>query len=111
MPVGKRIYLCCPPADSAVLAHLRCIPAANIADVMAHGQTMPPRICLVSRPVVPVMAWHAVIVRSCAGDNPLIHAASDLCGCGDVLVVSQDGDSVHALMGGDYAGVSFHPRR
>ena len=60
---------------------------------------MHPRIRLVSSPKAQMMVGPAYTVKARAGDNLALHAALNLCGEGDVLVVSNEGDDSRALMG------------
>lgn len=61
---------------------------------------MHPRIRMVSSPKAQMMVGPAYTVKARAGDNLALHAALNLCGEGDVLVVSNEGDDSRALMGG-----------
>ena len=76
------------------------IPASNIADTMGRNSAMNARIHLVSRPKAQIMAGPAFTVKLRAGDNLGLHAALNYCSEGDVLVVSNEGDSsTRSLMG------------
>ena len=99
MSVGKRIYLRREMPDPEIMAQFKTIPASNTADVMNRSCAMNPRIRLVSQPKDQMMVGPAFTVKSRAGDNLTLHAALNLCGEGDVLVVSNEEDTTRALMG------------
>lgn len=99
MPVGKRIYLKREMPDPEIMAQFKTIPASNTADVMNRSCAMNPRIHLVSKPKDQMMVGPAYTVKGRAGDNLTLHAALNLCGEGDVLVVSNEEDTTRALMG------------
>jgi len=99
MPVGKRIYLKREMPDPEIMAQFKTIPASNTADVMNRSCAMNPRIHLVSQPKEQMMVGPAFTVKCRAGDNLTLHAALNLCGEGDVLVVSNEEDTTRALMG------------
>lgn len=99
MSVGKRIYLKRELPDPEIVNQFKAIPASNTADVMGRSCAMNPRIRLASKPKAQMMAGPAYTVKGRAGDNLALHAALNLCGEGDVLVVSNDEDNTRALMG------------
>lgn len=99
MAVGKRIYLKREMPDPEIMAQFKTIPASNTADVMNRSCAMNPRIHLVSSPKEQMMVGPAYTVKCRAGDNLTLHAALNLCGEGDVLVVSNEEDETRALMG------------
>ena len=99
MSVGKRIYLRREMPDPEIMAQFKTIPASNTADVMNRSCAMNPRIHLVSSPKEQMMVGPAYTVKGRAGDNLTLHAALNLCGEGDVLVVSNEEDNTRALMG------------
>lgn len=99
MSVGKRIYLKRELPDPEIVNQFKAIPASNTADVMGRSCAMNPRIRLVSKPKAQMMAGPAYTVKGRAGDNLALHAALNLCGEGDVLVVSNEEDNTRALMG------------
>lgn len=99
MAVGKRIYLKREMPDPEIMAQFKTIPASNTADVMNRSCAMNPRIHLVSSPKDQMMVGPAYTVKCRAGDNLTLHAALNLCGEGDVLVVSNEEDETRALMG------------
>lgn len=99
MAVGKRIYLKREMPDPEIMAQFKTIPASNTADVMNRSCAMNPRIHLVSSPKDQIMVGPAYTVKCRAGDNLTLHAALNLCGEGDVLVVSNEEDETRALMG------------
>lgn len=99
MSVGKRIYLKREMPDPEIMAQFKTIPASNTADVMNRSCAMNPRIRLVSKPKDQMMVGPAYTVKCRAGDNLTLHAALNLCGEGDVLVVSNEEDGTRALIG------------
>ncbi|MGF6906083.1 hypothetical protein [Fusobacterium sp. PH5-44] len=99
MSVGKRIFLKRKMASKEVMEQLGKIPAANIADVMERSCAMNPRIRLISSPKKPIMVGPAITVKVRAGDNLALHAAMNIAGEGDVIIVSNEGDNTRALMG------------
>lgn len=80
------------------MEQFKTIPASNTADVMGRSCAMNPRIHLVSQPKAQMMVGPAYTVKGRAGDNLTLHAALNLCGEGDVLVVSNEEDNTRALM-------------
>lgn len=99
MAVGKRIYLKRHMPDKDVMMQFKTIPASNTCDVMGRNAAMNPRIRLVSSPKDQMMVGPALTVKCRAGDNLALHAALNIASEGDVLVVSNEGDSTRALMG------------
>jgi regulator of RNase E activity RraA len=99
MSVGKRIYLKRNLPDKEIIEQLKTIPASNVADVMERNSAMNPRIRLVSSPKAQMTAGPALTVKARAGDNLALHAALNIAQEGDVLVVSNEGDTTRSLMG------------
>lgn len=99
MAVGKRVYLKRHMPDKDVMMQFKTIPASNTCDVMGRNAAMNPRIRLVSSPKAQMMVGPALTVKCRAGDNLALHAALNIASEGDVLVVSNEGDSTRALMG------------
>ncbi|NLG37286.1 MAG: RraA family protein [Clostridiales bacterium] len=99
MAVGKRIYLKREMPDPEIMMQFKSIPASNTADVMNRSCAMHPRIRLVSSPKDQIMVGPALTVKGRSGDNLALHAALNLCGEGDVLVVSNEEDETRALIG------------
>ena len=96
--IGKRIFTKRKMPYPKVVAGFVEIPAANVADVMNRSCAMHPRIHLMSDPSAP-MVGVAFTVKTRTGDNLTVHAAMNLIGEGDVLVVSNENDDSRALMG------------
>lgn len=96
--VGKRIFLKRKLPDPGIVSRFAALPAANVADVLNRSCAMHPRIRLMSKPSSP-MVGVAYTVKTRPGDNLTIHAAMNLMGEGDVLVVSNENDDSRALMG------------
>ena len=99
MSVGKRVYLKRELPDSRIIEQFKTIPASNTADVMNRSCAMNPRIKLVSKPKSQMMVGPAFTVKARAGDNLLLHAALNIVGEGDVIVVSNEEDDTRALIG------------
>lgn len=99
MTIGNRIFTQRPDFDVALLNGYRTLPAANIADKMNRIAVLGNGIRLISSPKAPVMAGYAITVKARAGDNLMLHAALDMAGENDVIVVSNEGDRSRALMG------------
>lgn len=99
MSVGKRIYLKRELPDPEIMRQFAEIPASNVADVMSRSCAMNPRIHLVSKPSRQMAVGPAYTVKCRAGDNLTLHAALNLCGEGDFLVVSNEEDDTRSLIG------------
>lgn len=99
MSVGKRIYLKRKLPNPEIVEQFKTIPASNIADVMNRNCAMNPRIRLISKPKLQVMAGPALTVKTRAGDNLLLHVALNIATKGDVIVVSNEEDNTRALIG------------
>ncbi len=99
MPTGNRIYLQRElPAPELVKA-FSVVPASNIGDVMGRSCGMNPRIRLMSRPKAQITSGVALTVKTCAGDNLMLHAALNMAQEGDFLVVANEGGSARSLIG------------
>ncbi|MFV0498019.1 MAG: RraA family protein [Candidatus Fimivivens sp.] len=99
MSVGMRIFLKRKMPQPHQILALSQIPAANIADTMGRSCALNPRIKLMSNPTDQITAGPALTVKTRAGDNLVIHQTLDMAQAGDVIVVSNDGDTTRALMG------------
>lgn len=99
MSVGKRIFLRRSMPDPEIMKQFLTIPASNTADVMGRSCGMNPRIHLMSRPKAQMAVGAALTVKTCAGDNLMIHAALNMAQEGDFIVVANEGGSVRSLMG------------
>lgn len=99
MPVGKRIFTRRNLPSPEVVKGFAQIPTANTCDVMNRNSAMNPRIHRIAKGSTPIVAGPALTVKCRAGDNLVIHAAMELCQEGDVLVVSNEGDTTRSLMG------------
>lgn len=99
MPVGKRIYLQRELPDIDLMKEFEMIPASNVADTMNRGCAMNPRIRLMSSPQKQTVCGLALTVKCRAGDNLALHAALNICREGDILVVSNEGDTTRSLIG------------
>lgn len=98
MTVGKKIFLKRVLPDENLIKEYSKIPAANIDDCIDRSTAMNPRIHLMSSPNS-IMCGPAFTVKTRAGDNLALHAALNYAGEGDVVVVSDEGDSTRALIG------------
>lgn len=99
MAVGKRIFLKREMPDLEIMNHFKEIPASNTADVMNRVGAMHPRINLMSSPDTPIIVGPALTVKARAGDNLVIHKALNMAQEGDIIVVSNEGDTTRALVG------------
>lgn len=99
MAVGKRIYLKRNMPDPEVMNQFKTIPASNTCDVMGRNAAMNPRIKLMSSPKDQMMVGPALTVKARGGDNLALHAALNLAQEGDVVVVSNEGDTTRSLIG------------
>jgi regulator of RNase E activity RraA len=99
MPIGNRVFLKRKMPDPKIVERLGMLPTANIADTMGRSCALNPRVYLVSQPKREITAGPALTVKARAGDNLLIHKALDIAHEGDVIVVSNEGESSRALMG------------
>ncbi len=95
MSVGCRIRKSFPRPDQGLVASLRGIPAANLADCMGRNAAIVGLAPLNGSALLGV----AFTVRCPAGDNLMFHAALDLARPGDVLVIESGGDGSRALCG------------
>ncbi len=99
MPIGNRVFLKRKMPDPKIVEGLGMIPTANIADTMGRSCALNPRVYLISDPKREITAGPALTVKARAGDNLLIHKALDIAQEGDVIIVSNEGDSTRSLMG------------
>lgn len=99
MAVGKRIYLKRNMPDKDVMMQFKTIPASNTCDVMGRNSAMNPRIRLMSSPKDQMMVGPALTVKARGGDNLALHAALNMAQEGDVVVVSNEGDTTRSLIG------------
>jgi len=99
MPVGFRVYLKrnLPPRE--LVESFRTIPAANIADCMGRHNAMIPEIRLMTKPGECNMAGVALTVKTCYGDNLMLHQALDMASEGDVIVVANEEGRNRSLLG------------
>lgn len=111
MAVGKRIYLQRTLPSKDLMAQFREIPASNVGDVMGRSCGMDPRIRLLSSPKSQMAVGAALTVKTCAGDNLMIHAALNLAQEGDFIVVSNEGGSARALMGEIMMAYLYHTKK
>ena len=111
MSVGNRVFLKRNLPDSSIVEAFKQLPAANVADTMGRSCALSSEIRLISSPDLPIMAGAAPTVKARPGDNLMLHKALDMAGEGDVIVVSNDGDRTHSLMGEIMAVYAQHTRK
>lgn len=111
MTIGNRIFTKRPEFDIALLEGYKALPAANVADKMNRIAVLGNGIRLISSPKAPVMAGYAITVKARAGDNLMLHAALDMAGENDVVVVSNEGDRSRALMGEIMAAYAHYDKK
>lgn len=99
MTSGKRIFTERELPDPKIVAAFAQIPTANTCDVMERSSAMNPRIRQFARGSKPITAGPALTVKCRAGDNLAIHAAMEYCQEGDVVIVSNEGDTTRSLIG------------
>ena len=111
MSVGNRVFLKRNLPESSIVEAFKQLPAANVADTMGRSCALNSEIRLISSPDLPIMAGAALTVKARPGDNLMLHKALDMAGEGDVIVVSNDGDRTHSLMGEIMAVYAQHTRK
>lgn len=99
MAVGFRVYLKRNLPPKELVESFMTIPAANIADCMGRHNAMIPEIQLMTKPCDINMVGVALTVKTCYGDNLMIHQALDMAGEGDVIVVANEGGRNRSLLG------------
>ena len=99
MSVGNRVFLQRELPDMELVKRYQRLPAANVADTMSRSCALNSEIHLISSPDRPIMAGPALTVKARPGDNLMLYKALDMAQEGDVIVVSNDGDRTHSLMG------------
>ncbi|HWP69256.1 MAG TPA: RraA family protein [Rectinemataceae bacterium] len=99
MSVGFRVFLKrdLPPAQ--IVEAFRSLPPANVADCMGRLCALSSEIRLLSKPAQPVSVGVALTVKARPGDNLMIHRALNIAGPGDFIVVANEGDRSHSLIG------------
>lgn len=80
MTIGNRVFLKRPAGNIALLKEYEYLPAANIADTMNRIAVLGNGIKRISSPQKPIMAGFAITVKARAGDNLMLHAATDMAG-------------------------------
>jgi regulator of RNase E activity RraA len=96
MPIGFRIFNAKRKVSPETVDGFRSLPVANISDVMS-------RLAGASR-LRPMhgggwLGGPALTVRTCPGDNLMVHKAIDLAAPGDVIVVDAGGALDNAIIG------------
>ncbi len=110
MSVGNRVFLKRNLPARELVEEFRNLPAANVADTMGRSCALSSEIRLISSPKQ-AMAGAALTVKARPGDNLMLHKALDMAGEGDVIIVSNDGDRTHSLMGEIMAVYGAHTRK
>lgn len=98
MSVGNRVYLKRQLPPKEIVDGFRKLAASNVADCMSRLCAMHHSIQLVSSPKEN-MCGVAITVRARAGDNLMIHAALDMAGEGDIIVVETGFGEPNSLIG------------
>ena len=91
-----RRYPSATPASPAVIEGFRSAATAVISDNLSR---LPGAVGIRPFHKAGVLVGTALTVRTCPGDNLVIHEALDLIQPGDVLVVDGGGDTSRALLG------------
>ena len=100
MAVGLRIYTKRGELPSKELIEkYKNIQAANVADCMGRSCAMSSEIKLMSKPQKECMVGVALTVKARPGDNLFIHKALNMAVEGDVVIVANEGDRSHSLLG------------
>ncbi|NOV17510.1 RraA family protein [Ensifer adhaerens] len=97
MPIGFRVKNSMERIDASYVEAFRVLPVANVSDSMSRLVAGGDRL----RPMHSggVLAGPALTVKTCPGDNLMLHKAIDMAAPGDVIVVDAGGDTTNALMG------------
>lgn len=111
MSVGNRVFLKRELPDSSIVEEFKKLPAANVADTMGRSCALNAEIHLIGGAKAPIMAGVALTVKARPGDNLMLHKALDMAGEGDVIIVSNEGDRSHSLMGEIMAVYAHHTRK
>lgn len=99
MSVGNRIFLERDLPDLKVIEGFKNLHTANVADTMERLPALSSEIKLISNPKKETMVGAALTVKVRPGDNLMLHKALNIAGPNDVIIVSNDGDRTHSLMG------------
>ncbi|KQW57742.1 MULTISPECIES: RraA family protein [unclassified Ensifer] len=97
MPIGFRVKNSMKRIDASYVEAFRVLPVANVSDSMSRLVAGGDRL----RPMHSggMLAGPALTVKTCPGDNLMLHKAIDMAAPGDVIVVDAGGDTTNALMG------------
>ncbi|CAN7690313.1 RraA family protein [Ensifer sp. 1H6] len=97
MPIGFRVKNSMKRIDASYVEAFRVLPVANVSDSMSRLVAGGDRL----RPMHSggVLAGPALTVKTCPGDNLMLHKAIDMAAPGDIIVVDAGGDTTNALMG------------
>lgn len=99
MTVGFRVFLKRNLPPKGLVESFKSIPAANIADCMGRHNAMTPEIRLMTKPGELCMAGVALTVKTCYGDNLMLHQALDMAEEGDIIVTANEGGRNRSLLG------------
>lgn len=98
MSIGNRVFLQRNLPDPALVKRFSTLPAANVADKMNRLSALHSDIKLQSSPDHQ-MCGVALTVKARPGDNLMLHEALNIAKEGDVIVLSNEGDRTHSIMG------------
>ncbi len=108
MSIGFRVFLQRELPPKELVEAYKELPAPVVADCMNRLSALHSGIRLVSKPFAGSMAGPALTVKARPGDNLLLHKAINMCQEGDVIVVSNAGDTSQALLGENMVGWLLH---
>lgn len=98
MGIGNRVFLQRKLPDIELVRRYSVLPAANVADCMGRLSALNPEIHRMNKDA-PALCGVALTVKARPGDNLFLHKALNMAQEGDVIVLSNQGDRTHALMG------------
>lgn len=98
MSIGNRVFLKRSLPEAGLVKRYKKLPAANVADCMSRLYALSSDIRLMSAPTQQ-MCGVALTVKVRPGDNLMLHQALNMAQEGDVIVVANEGDRTHSIMG------------
>lgn len=99
MSLRKRIFLKKVELNKQMISGFEKVSTASVSDVIKKNCSLNSRIQLVSSPKNNIMVGTALTVNIYGSNNLALHAAMEMAEEGDVIVVSNDGENVRAIMG------------